>query len=115
MDTKKRRWNAYPEKKSSVMISLPTSSSASKDDILFSVKNMPSFLGIKHARVALIFGAIILVMTCLYISFSRNSESSSEFVNANSKCPKLSYRPRDEINVRPINFELTSQVSIRNN
>ena len=108
---RKRRWNnGYStDKKSSVMISLP--SPLSKEDSIFGVKNMQTFFGIKHARVAVMFIAILFLSACLYLSFSSKSHKDN-FIIRDGKCPKLSYRPRDEVNVEPYQVELKKQVML---
>ena len=109
---RKRRWNnGYSaDKKSSVMISLP--SPLSKEDPIFGVKNMQTFFGVKHARVAVIFIAIILLSACLYLSFSSKSHKDN-FILRDGNCPKLSYRPRDEVYVEPYQVELKKQVMMK--
>eukprot|EP00112_Aurelia_sp_Birch-Aquarium-sp1_P024870 Seg803.6 transcript_id=Seg803.6/GoldUCD/mRNA.D3Y31 product="hypothetical protein" protein_id=Seg803.6/GoldUCD/D3Y31 len=107
---RKRRWNngySSSDKKSNVMISLP--SPLSKEDSIFGVKNMQQFFGIKHARVALIFISILFLSACLYFGFSSKSHNKDNFILRDGKCPKLSYRPRDEVNVEPYQIELKKQ------
>ena len=107
---RKRRWNNfYPEKKSSVMISLPSPISSSKEDSFFNVKNMKTLFGVKHARVALIFISILFVMACLYLSFSANT-NGNQLLSTRSHCPKLLIRPRDYVAVEPYEVDLKSQV-----
>jgi len=50
---RKRRWNnLYPEKKSSIMISLPTPVSSPKDDSFFNVKTWHMLFGVKHEWIS---------------------------------------------------------------
>ena len=107
---RKRRWNnLYPEKKSSIMISLPTPVTSTKDDSLFNIKTWNTFFGIKHVRVALIFLLTLFVLVSLYLSFSSNTDEH-QMLSKRAHCPKVLSRPRDFVAVQPYEVELISQV-----
>ena len=107
---RKRRWNnLYPEKKSSIMISLPTPVSSPKDDSFFNVKTWHMLFGVKHVRVALIFLLIVFVLASLYFSFSSNTEDH-QLLSKRAHCPKLLSRPRDYVTVQPFEVKLAGQV-----
>ena len=111
---RKRRWNnLYPEKKSSIMISLPSPVTSTRDDSFYSIKTWSTFFGIKHVRVGLIFLLILFVLASLYLSFSSNTDEH-QMLSKRAHCPKVLSRPRDFVAVKPYEVELISQVMMFN-
>ena len=112
---RKRRWNTlYPEKKSSIMISLPTPSTSTKDDSYFNIRSWNALFGIKHVRVGLIFLVILFLVASLYLSFSTNTDDNQVQLKK-AHCPKILNRPRDFVAVQPYRVKLISQVMKFNN
>ncbi|XP_065066688.1 uncharacterized protein LOC135692480 [Rhopilema esculentum] len=104
MDRKRR---GYTDKKSAVMISLPSPFSKDDSSSYFNMKNINTVFGVKHARVALIFVVILFLAACVYLSFSPSNDD--RFRIPKGKCPKLSFRPRDDVQVEPFRIDLKSQ------
>ena len=105
MDRKRR---GYTDKKSAVMISLPSPFSKEDSSSYFNMKNINTVFGVKHARVALIFVVILVISACVYLSFGHSNYD--HFRIQRTKCPKLSFRPRDDVQVEPFRLDLKSQV-----